>query len=237
MIDKLISSCDFFSKSSKCNYLFGKIWKERTTMLLHGPREADKTSAAVDIALQIAESGRQIVYVDTCSCLLEHAESIKSAGNLFIMQPGYDDPADKRDYADLVISNIEDVVTSTDIRIFVVDSLTRIAALSFGRNASAAYVMKRLVALQMRYGVSLIVIAHDSTKSVDRALNTLADCVMEETLPQPSDSISYSTEFTKEDTSSPATTPPVNRRQRREFERQLARQRKRNKTSFKCQKL
>lgn len=232
MIDKLISSCDFFSKSSKCNFLFGKTWKERTTMLLHGPREADKTSIAVDIALQIADSGRQIVYVDTCSCLLEHAESIKSAENLFILQPGYDDPADKRDYADLVISYIEEVVTSTDIRIFVVDSLTRIAALSFGRNASAAYVMKRLVALQMRYGVSLLVIAHDSTKAVARALDTLADCVMEATQPQPSGSATESDESAKEYTLTSATMSTVSRAQRREFEPQFARQNQRNQTSL-----
>lgn len=232
MIDKLISSCDFFTKSSKCNFIFAKIWKERTTMLLHGPRETDKTSTAVDIALQIADSGRQIVYVDTCSCLVEHAESIKSAENLFILQPGYDDPADKRDYADLVISHIEDIVTSTDMRIFVVDSLARIAALSFGRNASAAYIMKRLVALQMRYGFSLLVITHDSTKAVDRALNTLADCVMEATHPQSSDSTTESAEIANGYTSFAATTHPGNRRQRRELERQLARQHQRNKTSF-----
>ncbi|MDE6369729.1 MAG: hypothetical protein K2K94_10890, partial [Muribaculaceae bacterium] len=53
--------------------------------------------------------------------------------------------------------------------------VTRIAALSFGRNASVAYVMKRLVALQVRCKLSLLVISHDTTKTTDRALLNLSD--------------------------------------------------------------
>ena len=44
--------------------------------------------------------------------------------------------------------------------------------------------MKRLVALQMRYGVSLLVIAHNSTKATDRAISYLADSTMEIAEPQ-----------------------------------------------------
>lgn len=78
-------------------------------------------------------------------------------------------------YADLVISGIEEAVATTSVRTFVIDSVTRIAALSFGRNASASYVMKRLMALQVRCGLSLLVISHDSTKAADRALVGFAD--------------------------------------------------------------
>ena len=70
---------------------------------------------------------------------------------------------------------IEEIITTTSIRTFVIDSVSRIAALSFGRNASVAYVMKRLVALQVRCKLSLLVISHDSTKSTERALLTLSD--------------------------------------------------------------
>ena len=62
--------------------------------------------------------------------------------------------------------------------------MTRIAALSFGRNASAAYVMKRLVALQVRCKLSLLVVSPDSTRATDRALLNLADS--EILMPEPS---------------------------------------------------
>ncbi|MDE5554809.1 MAG: hypothetical protein K2J10_06465, partial [Muribaculaceae bacterium] len=91
------------------------------------------------------------------------------------------------DYADLIINGIENLVTKYNLRIFIVDSVTRIAALSFGRNASAAYVMKRLVALQMRLGISLIVIARDATKGVARSLGNLAEGTIELSSPSESD--------------------------------------------------
>ncbi|MDE6369554.1 MAG: AAA family ATPase, partial [Muribaculaceae bacterium] len=78
------------------------------------------------------------------------------------------------DYADLVIGAIEEIIDETDVRVFIIDSVTRIAALSYGRNSSAAYIMKSLVNLQLRSGCSLLVISHDSTKSADRALINLA---------------------------------------------------------------
>lgn len=69
---------------------------------------------------------------------------------------------------------IEQAVRTTSIRTFVIDSVSRIAALSFGRNASVAYLMKRLVALQVKGRLSVLVVADDATKSVNNALAALA---------------------------------------------------------------
>lgn len=184
MKSKLVSSCDYLAVSKKCAFIFGKIWKECSTLLLHGSRNADKTSEAVDIAVKVASEGREVVYVDTQHQLYEHAEKLATVQNLFILEPQYDDPADPRDYADLVISSIEEIIKTTDIRVFVIDSITRIAGLSFGRNASPSYIMKRLAAIQIRYGVSLLVIAHDTTKAADRAIASLADICLEVAEPQ-----------------------------------------------------
>ena len=210
MESKLVSSCDYLSKSKKDVYLFEKLWKENTTLLLHGTREADKTSAAVNIALSVAGKGREVVYVDTQHRLHNHADKLVSAQNMFILEPGYDDPSDPRDYADLVISSIEEIITTTELRTFIVDSVTRIAALSFGRNASAAYIMKRLVALQIRYGLSLIVIAHDATKATDRAIANLADNKKEITVDQPTETVSE----TPKDQPAPSKSTSVQQRPR-----------------------
>ena len=184
MKSKLLTISDYISESKKNVFLFEKTWKENSTLLLHGSRDADKTARALDIAIKIVSEGRELVYVDTQDSLRDHEDKLASLQHLFILKPCFDDPADERDYADLVISAMEDIIKTTDIRVFIVDSITRIAGLSFGRNASASYIMKRLVALQMRYGVSLLVIAHNSTKATDRAISYLADSTMEIAEPQ-----------------------------------------------------
>lgn len=177
MVHKFLTAAEFFKNAAKRVYLYKNIWKENSTALLHGQREADKTAQAIDIACDIARRGREVVYVACERRIEEHAARlVNGPQKLSICTPTFESPEDKTDYADLVIAAIEEIVATTAIRTFVIDSVTRIAALSFGRNASAAYVMKRLAALQVRCKLSLLVLSHDSTKSVDRALLTLADC-------------------------------------------------------------
>lgn len=175
MKNLLIKADEFAATSKNSNFLFKNIWKERTTSLLHAPLKTDKTSLALDIAAKLSALGHKTVYVDTQNRLADHCKQLSSIENMFILQPGYESADDPTDYADLVINAIENAITASDIRTFIVDSVSRIAALSFGRNASPAYVMKRLVALQVRHGLSLLVIAHDNTKATDRALTSLAD--------------------------------------------------------------
>ena len=175
MKNQFISTLSIIKNAVKSVFLFKNNWKENTTMLLHGKREDDKTAIAVDIATALSKGGREVLYVDTQSRLDEYADRLAGADKMLVFRPAYDSPDDKTDYADLVIAGIEEAVATTGIRTFVIDSITRIAALSFGRNASAAYVMKRLVALQVSCGLSMVVIAHDTTKSSARALLNLAD--------------------------------------------------------------
>lgn len=172
MKNQLISAVGFVETIKNTVFLFKRLWKENTTLLLHAPQSVDKTATALDI---IGSVDRNIVYINTSNSLDNHVDSLGSLDNMSVYTPQYESPDDMTDYADLVIKGIEEIIESTDIRTFVVDSVSRIAALSFGRNASPAYVMKRLVALQIRHKISLLVIAHDSTKSSDRALLALAD--------------------------------------------------------------
>lgn len=175
MKNKFIASVQFAQTITKVAFLYKNIWKEFKTCLLHAPRQNDKSALAVDIAVSIASNERKVVYVNTEGHVEDHIDRLSQASNLYVFTPEYESIDDTTDYADLVISGIEEAVATTDVRTFVIDSVTRIAALSFGRNASAAYVMKRLVALQVRCKLSLLVISHDSTKSADRALLNLAD--------------------------------------------------------------
>lgn len=175
MKNKLLNALDIIKNVTKNCFLFKNVWKEKTTLLLHGSREVDKTPVALEIAAAVEEQGKKAIYIDTQSRLDSHIDLLARAPELLVLRPSYDSPDDNRDYADIVIAAIEEAVAETDVRIFIIDSITRIAALSFGRNSSAAYVMKRLVALQVRCGLSLVVVSHDSTKASDRALLALAD--------------------------------------------------------------
>lgn len=185
MKNKFLNALDIVKKATKNCFLFKNIWKEKTTLLLHGSREIDKTAVALEIAASVEEQGKKAIYIDTQSRLDSHLDLLAKTPELLVLRPDYDSPDDKRDYADIVISAIEEAVAETDVRVFIIDSVTRIAALSFGRNASAAYVMKRLVALQVRCGLSLVVISHDSTRASDRSLLALADSEICLSQPEP----------------------------------------------------
>ncbi len=171
MDHKFLSAKRFFSEVKKAVYLYKNIWKESTTALLHAPREVAKTTTALAIASDIANKGREVLYINAEERLTNCSGS---ADNLYIFTPEFESIDDNRDYAELVFEAIEQAVRTTSIRTFVVDSVSRIAALSFGRNASAAYIMKRLVALQVKCKLSILVVANDSTKSANNALLTLA---------------------------------------------------------------
>lgn len=176
MIKKVLSAREYFRVTGLPVFLYENIWKRNTTTLLHAPREVDKTKIALSIASGLAVDGYNPVYIACDPNIDLHICSLQNApGDMSICVPEYESPDDKTDYADLVISTIEEIVKTSVYRTFIIDSVTRIAALSFGKNASAAYVMKRLVALQVRCKLSLLVISHDSTKATDRALLNLAD--------------------------------------------------------------
>ena len=176
MTHRFLTAAEYFKKAAKTVFLYKQLWSENSTALLHAPRETDKTAKAIEIACEVAKTGRKVVYVACERRIDSHIDILsKAPSSLSICIPSFESPEDKTDYADLVISTIEEIVRDTDIRTFVIDSVTRIAALSFGRNASVAYVMKRLVALQVRCKLSLLIISHDSTKTTDRALLNLTD--------------------------------------------------------------
>ncbi len=175
----------YIAANSNTIDLFEDQWQENTTAIMISPREVDKTAKAIDIALGLTSQGRTVFYLTTQR--ISNANLAKTAGNadLYVHTPEFSqDKDDKTDYADIVIADLEEAVAVTGARIFIIDSLSRIAALSFGKNASASYIMKRLVALQVRYKISLFVLAHDATRAANRSLINLADSQIAIALPE-----------------------------------------------------
>ncbi|MDE6369176.1 MAG: hypothetical protein K2K94_08050 [Muribaculaceae bacterium] len=179
MENRFSTADTYIDKNSNFCNLYADTWQENTTALLLSPREADKTSFATDIADSLTSQGQKVFYITTQRLSKSNLAKITGNTNLYVHSPEFVDAKDNTDFADIVIADIEEAIESTGARIFIVDSLSRIAALSFGKNASANYVMKRLVALQVRHKISLLILAHDATRAANRSLINLADCQIE----------------------------------------------------------
>lgn len=175
MKHNFLSAKQFGNSISKAIYLYKNIWKQCTTALIHAPREVNKTDRALDIAIDIAAKGSKVLYVNVDKNLDAYSDIVAECDNIVVFNPQFESSGDRTDYADLVFEAIEQAVTTTSIRVFVIDSVSRMAALSFGRNASAAYIMKRLVALQIKYQISILAVAHDMNRTATRGLVALAD--------------------------------------------------------------
>ena len=234
MTPQFLSAKSFFDNQKTPVSLIENIWFENTTVLFHSPRFLkDKTQAALAMAEHVADKGHNVLYISTEPTF---GKNRASSENLFIFTPQFESIDDKRDYADLVFEAIEHAIRSTPIRTFVIDSITRIAALSFGRNASAAYVMKRLVAMQVKCRLSMLVLADDTTKSSTRALVSLAsaeitpdpeaDDAPRASLSQMAYQLGHGHQQLPPEplpVCRPASEAPLNRQQRRALQRQQAR--------------
>ena len=182
-----LSSKQLFEEIGKVVKLYKNIWRERTICLLHAHRETPKTDRALDIALEVAAAGRKTLYVNVDRKINQCADrlSASNSDNLLFATPNFDGPDDSRDYADIVFELIEKAIKEHQIDTFVIDSVSRIAALSTGRNASVKRIMKRLSIMQMRYGISILAVAHIDSKASLRSLLDFVDSQIDINPPKP----------------------------------------------------
>ena len=174
----------FIGSLSPVADLYNNIWSENSTCLLHAPRDLDKSSLAVDIALSLTARDIPVFYLTGSRLNAALLDKMKDNSRLYIHQSEFSAPDDPEDFADIVFKDLEDAIAATGAKVFIIDSLSRIASLSFGRNATPAFLMKRFMAMQVRHKVSFLVIAHDSTKAATRALVNLADSELTMTTPE-----------------------------------------------------
>ena len=79
MKNQFISALSIIKNTTKSTFLFNNVWKEKSTLLLHGQREADKTAKAVEIAVGLSREGRDVLYVDTQARLDDYADRLAGA--------------------------------------------------------------------------------------------------------------------------------------------------------------
>ena len=186
MKNLFLSSKQLFEEIGKVVNLYKNLWRERTICLLHARRETPKTDRALDIALEVAAAGRKTLYVNVDRKISRYVDRLTTASsNLLFATPNFDGPDDSRDYADIVFELIEKAIKEHQIETFVIDSVSRIAALSTGRNASVKRIMKRLSIMQLRYGISILAVAHIDSKASLRSLLDFVDSQIDINSPKP----------------------------------------------------
>lgn len=171
---KFKKAFNYFTEIRHKVSIYKDLWFEGTTALLHAPRETDKTRTALEIAASVASSNRDVLYINAKEYLNDYSDIVTDTDNLYVYTPEYESTEDDRDYAELVFEAIKNAVERTSIHTFVIDSITSIAALSFGKNASPSFVMKRLVAMKAKYRLSILVVADDISKTATKPLVALA---------------------------------------------------------------
>ena len=183
-----LSSKQLCEEIGKVVNLYKNLWRERTICLLHARREIPKTDRALDIALEVAVADRKTLYINVDRKIGLYADRLSSplsSSNLLFATPNFDGPDDSRDFADIVFELIETAVKEHQIETFVIDSVSRIAALSTGRNASVKRIMKRLSIMQLRYGISILAVAHIDSKASLRSLLDFVDSQIDINPPKP----------------------------------------------------
>ena len=196
----------FIGSLSPIADLYDNTWSENSTCLLHAPRNLDKSALAVDIALSITARDIPVFYLTGSRLSTKLLDKMKGNRHLYVHQSEFSSPDDPTDFADIVFKDLEDAIAETGAKVFIIDSLSRIASLSFGRNASPSFLMKRLVTLQVRNKVSILGLAHDTTKAATRALINLADSEL--TITETEDNTSDEKNADKEKEKKTAATTP-----------------------------
>lgn len=176
----------FINAAKSTTFLYKNIWKEHSLALLHAPAEVDKTEMALDIVSRLDKNRCKVLYVNIDGKAGQHMGKYAISDNCLFFNPAYASQDDMTDYADLVLEAVEQAISEAGVNTVVIDSLSRMAALSFRRNASVAYLMKRIAILQRRAKVSVLVIANTPSKSTAATLRVLSDCMIDASPAMPS---------------------------------------------------
>lgn len=165
---------------------FGSFIPYDQTSLIIGEEGTGKSIFAMQIAMAAINGGdamfrnhkttfrtENVLYVDTelnDACFAQryaHRDSpgLLLPGNLIHFHPRAACSGSHSDMAELTFDAIEEALASGYTKFVVIDSITRIAQRSFGRNANQKHLMKRFSFLQDKYNATFVIVAHNKSYS------------------------------------------------------------------------
>lgn len=180
----------------KARRLYGDLWYEGETCILFADTNVGKSILAVQIANAVAsgcepfipclqcEAGRQpVIYADLELSKRQFLNRYSSPDGMPIyldkglmrVELNYADweilqtLGEKTSFEDQLLEDIESMVKNTDIKVVVVDNITFLTSCT-EKSYDAMQLMKRLISLKQRYGVSLLVLAHTPKRDLHRSI-------------------------------------------------------------------
>lgn len=166
-------------KKGKLEKLFDEFWFESETCCLFGDSNVGKSILAVQIACDIANKGKKVLYFDfelsESQILRRYSDSetqkcYNFPKNLFHVSLNYMmGTYSANDLPDQIIRQMEMLVKETGASAVVIDNLTWIAYNSRS-SKMASELMKRLSDMKSQYKLSMLILAHTPKRNMSKPI-------------------------------------------------------------------
>ena len=159
--------------------LFDEFWFEGETCCLFGDSNVGKSILAVQIARNIANKGKKVLYFDfelsESQILRRYSDSetkkcYSFPDNLYHVSLNYMMNAySVEELPEQIINQMESLVKKTGASVIIIDNLTWIAYNSRS-GKMAGELMKRLSAMKSQYDLSMLILAHTPKRNMSKPL-------------------------------------------------------------------
>lgn len=147
--------------------LWGDFWFEGECCCLFADSNVGKSILAVQIAEEIAERGKKVLYFDfelspkqfQLRCTDKDTGQLHTFPNTFYRVEIVKDYLDASDITEQVLAGISSAAAQTDAKVLIVDNLTYLCN-DAEKGDIAGLLMMRLIALKKQLDLSMLIIAH-----------------------------------------------------------------------------
>ena len=134
--------------------------EHETTILFSGPG-VGKTVLAIQIAIELAEQGKRVLYVNFELSQLQLAlryPNKDSPDTLYHASIDYTKMHDVTDQS-MILSEIERMALELNIEVIIIDNFTNLC-INSKESAEAGKIMQQLVAMRMTHNCTMLILAH-----------------------------------------------------------------------------
>lgn len=141
------------------------LWYEGETCCLFSDSNLGKSIYGVQIATSIAQKQKVLYFDFELSDKQFQLRYTDEQGKLYVFPENLyrveinPDSLDTKNFEDAVIENIEQAAIQTSSKVLIIDNLTYLC-IAAEKGDAAGELMKQLIALKKKYGLSMLVLAH-----------------------------------------------------------------------------
>lgn len=153
--------------------LYGEFWFEHEICCLYADSNAGKSILSVQIANDIAKT-QKVLYFDfelsgkqfQLRVTDEHGNLHKFPSNLYRVEADLSKLTDfKMPFEDIILDNIEQAAVATGAKVLIIDNIS-VLCTKMEKGEDAAVLVQRLRALKIKYGFSILIVAHTPKRNM-----------------------------------------------------------------------